>query len=347
VSEAEKKTNGEQAEGKIYVNFGGDVGPPLNLPTEGQWVIQATMSNFLGIGLVPTAIVLDEEKAACFDMLSATCGGEDLLDRSALALERRRGVARVDLRVVDPPRSNVVDVWVKNRTPSPASFNARLLCSVSKNVVVDEDDTSVHGLLDRCRRWFRDGLAAALEDRKVGIASRELDELVKNANGTNRPVRPTILVIDNFRFLFAAVAGFASIPFLAAVKGWNDLMEMQDRLRTPALAKRNATIGFGPKNIAPSAQANIKVVPQLAFRPLSLRLDSTSARHFDVEDVRVGKNSQFPVAGSIPGILFNSIDGLPVGLDAAAPGQVISIHVRNTSGGHAVFQAALVGEVDA
>jgi len=340
VNEAEKKMKEELAEGKIYVHFGGDVMP------EGRRLIHITMSDLLGkLSLVPTAIVLDEERAACFDILSATCGDEDLLDMSERGIELRRGSASVDLRVVDPPRINVVGVWVKNRTSSPASFNARLLCGVSKNVVVDEDDPSVHGLLDRCRRWFRDGLAAALEDRAAGIASRELDELVKNANGTNRPVRPTILVIDNFRFLFATVAGFASIPFLAAVKGWNDLLEMQDRLRTPAPAKRSATIGFGPENIAPSERANIKVVPQLAFRPLSLRLDPTSARHFDVEDVRVGKHSQFPVSGSIPGILFTGINGLPVGLDAAAPGQDISIHVRNTTGGHAVFQAALVGEI--
>jgi len=90
--------------------------------------------------------------------------------------------------------------------------------------------------------------------------------------------------------------------------------------------------------------ATITSRPQVLFRGERLVVPSDIAGDFTVDDVKVGKDSQFVAEGSIPARVLqeNAVDVL-FQLDTAQISQDITISVTNISGAPRTFRAALIG----
>ena len=96
--------------------------------------------------------------------------------------------------------------------------------------------------------------------------------------------------------------------------------------------------------VAAGASITIKSRPQVLFRGERLVLPSDIAGSFVIDDVKVGKDSQFVAEGPIPGrVLQENAVGVGFQLDTAQISQDISIAATNISGAPATFRAALIG----
>jgi hypothetical protein len=100
-------------------------------------------------------------------------------------------------------------------------------------------------------------------------------------------------------------------------------------------------LGIGVTSIAATSSAVITVTPQVPFKLERFISQSTG---LTVNDVKVGTNSQFVGAGSIPVEIF-ARDAIGVGLkgDTAVPGVDIALYVSNPSGGALSCSGAYLG----
>jgi len=63
-----------------------------------------------------------------------------------------------------------------------------------------------------------------------------------------------------------------------------------------------------------------------------------------VNDLKVGKNSQFATQGPVPARVYSEFGvGVDMNLDTAQISQQISLNVTNTSGAAVTFNAAILG----
>jgi len=105
-------------------------------------------------------------------------------------------------------------------------------------------------------------------------------------------------------------------------------------------------LGFeSSTTIAAGASATITSRPQVIFKGQRLVVPSDVAGSFVLDDVKVGKDSQFVAEGSIPARVLqeNAVD-VAFELDTAQISQDISISVTNIGGAPVVFRAALIGQ---
>lgn len=117
-------------------------------------------------------------------------------------------------------------------------------------------------------------------------------------------------------------------------------------LRTRAPTKgREYVMGFDSVvAVAAGAAAIITTRPQVIFRPDRLVVPASIAASFLINDLRVGKNSQFVAATAVPAEAFTQgAFGVRLKLDTAQVSQDIILNVTNTSGGALRFTAALIG----
>jgi hypothetical protein len=108
---------------------------------------------------------------------------------------------------------------------------------------------------------------------------------------------------------------------------------------------REFVLGFDSgAPIAAGAQQAITALPQVPFKGTRLVVPSDIAGLFLLNDLRVGKNSQFVSAGAVPARTFaeNGVS-VTLALDTAQVSQQIVISVTNFSGGPARFVASLIG----
>jgi len=98
-----------------------------------------------------------------------------------------------------------------------------------------------------------------------------------------------------------------------------------------------AAVGAGASGIA-TAQ------PQVPFRIDRLVVPSDIAGLFTIDDLKVGKNSQFAATGAVPARIFQE-NGVGVCLkgDTAQVSMLVTLNVTNISGGAATFRAAVIG----
>jgi len=71
--------------------------------------------------------------------------------------------------------------------------------------------------------------------------------------------------------------------------------------------------------------------PQVGFKPHTLVIDDEAADWYDVEDVRVGRNSQFVNASPVPGSQFKASASKPISMDTAQISMNITVRLTNTS----------------
>ena len=100
-------------------------------------------------------------------------------------------------------------------------------------------------------------------------------------------------------------------------------------------------LGIGITSLATLTSAVITVTPQVPFKLERFISQSTG---LTVSDIKVGTNSQFVGAGSIPVEIF-ARDAIGVGLkgDTAVPGVDIALYASNPSGGTLTCSGAYLG----
>jgi hypothetical protein len=142
------------------------------------------------------------------------------------------------------------------------------------------------------------------------------------------------------------LTGQASGPVpTPAAYGGQGTVTMTER---PPRAVREFPIGFeSSAGVAGGATASISVLPQVVYRGERLALTATIATQFDIQDIKVGKDSQLAVSGQLPGECFSNVSiGVRMVLDTAEPGVQIVLNVINTtSATTATFKAVLYGTV--
>ena len=96
--------------------------------------------------------------------------------------------------------------------------------------------------------------------------------------------------------------------------------------------------------VAVGASALIQAQPQRDFRVERITIPSSIASSFLLDDAKVGQNSQFIAAGSLPGETFTevAIDNY-VHFDTANLGNLIFLAVTNVGIAPVVFRATLLG----
>lgn len=108
---------------------------------------------------------------------------------------------------------------------------------------------------------------------------------------------------------------------------------------------REYPLGFASATtVAAGASAVITAQPQVPFRIDRLVVPSDIAGLFTIDDLKVGKNSNFAATGSVPARIFQE-NGVGVTLkgDTAQVSMLVTINVTNISGGAATFRAAVIG----
>jgi hypothetical protein len=108
---------------------------------------------------------------------------------------------------------------------------------------------------------------------------------------------------------------------------------------------RVQSIGFESLQIAPHSSADIPTKPQVLFRGTRLIVGSAIAQFFTIDDIKVGRTSQFVATGSQPAEAFKeTATGENVSLDTCRPGMDIVLQVTNISDTAQDFRAALFGD---
>lgn len=104
-------------------------------------------------------------------------------------------------------------------------------------------------------------------------------------------------------------------------------------------------MGFeSPAAIASGDSVLIIGRPQVIFRPEYLRVPSDIAGDFAIDDIKVGKDSQFVAPGPIPArLLQENAIGSRMQMDTAQISQEITIGVTNRSGADRFFSAGMWG----
>jgi hypothetical protein len=109
---------------------------------------------------------------------------------------------------------------------------------------------------------------------------------------------------------------------------------------------RVQSIGFTSLAVAPGTTVDIPSRPQELFRGTRLVIPSSIAASVVVEDIKVGRSSQFVASGAQPGEAFkDTATGDNVSLDTARPGMDITLKITNVGGTAVDFRATLFGDV--
>lgn len=119
--------------------------------------------------------------------------------------------------------------------------------------------------------------------------------------------------------------------------------------RTPR-GSREFPIGFESPfgtGVTAGASATVEVKPQVLYRGERLAVAASIATGFDLTDIKVGKDSQLAVSGSLPCECMSNVSvGVRMMLDTAEPGIVIDLIVfNNTAASTLTFKAILFGTV--
>ena len=111
--------------------------------------------------------------------------------------------------------------------------------------------------------------------------------------------------------------------------------------------QRQFPIGFELANIAPGDEEDIEVKPQVLFRGERLAVPNSIVLNFDVNDIKVGKDSQLASPGNMPSECFSNLSvGVRMQLDTAEPGITLTLSMFNNDPNNPhVFKSVLYGTV--
>jgi hypothetical protein len=124
------------------------------------------------------------------------------------------------------------------------------------------------------------------------------------------------------------------------------------RLKTAKMIHRRGptktriqSIGFTRTAVPANATVEITARPQVLFRGTRLLVGGSIASSFVIEDIKVGRNSQFVATGAQPAEAFkDTATGDNVSLDTCKPGVDLTLIVTNITGAASDFRASLFGD---
>lgn len=115
--------------------------------------------------------------------------------------------------------------------------------------------------------------------------------------------------------------------------------------RGPPQKNRQMPLGFPSTLFAAGVTLNVTATTQELFRGRRLVIPTPIAASFVVNDLKVGKNSQFSTTGPVPGEVFSErAVGVDLLLDTAQISQTITLNLTNLSVGPVTFTATLLGD---
>jgi len=107
---------------------------------------------------------------------------------------------------------------------------------------------------------------------------------------------------------------------------------------------REAVIGFGITKIDAGGTLDVAIQPQVVFRGERLTIPSDIAGQIIVQDLKVGKDSQFASVGGVPGRSFDErATGGRLRMDTAQISQQVVLRITNTGGAPVDFTASITG----
>ena len=116
--------------------------------------------------------------------------------------------------------------------------------------------------------------------------------------------------------------------------------------QTRPTKSREFPVGFDSvATIAAGASATLTQRPQIIFRPERIVVPAAVAAFFQINDVKVGKNSQLVSAGAIPAATFaETAFGVRLKMDTVQVSQDLILLVTNIDVSARRFLAAMIGE---
>lgn len=97
--------------------------------------------------------------------------------------------------------------------------------------------------------------------------------------------------------------------------------------------ERGLIMGFDRQTIALNTTADFTANPQVPFRPRTMIVAATSIDGLVIEDIKVGKNSQFVTAGAVPAATFSTDATFKdFKFDTAVPGIDVVVTATDVSG---------------
>lgn len=116
--------------------------------------------------------------------------------------------------------------------------------------------------------------------------------------------------------------------------------------KTRPTKSREFPVGFDSvATIAAGASATLTQRPQIIFRPERIVVPAAVAAFFQINDVKVGKNSQLVSAGAIPAATFaETAFGVRLKMDTVQISQDLILLVTNIDVAARRFLAAMIGE---
>lgn len=104
--------------------------------------------------------------------------------------------------------------------------------------------------------------------------------------------------------------------------------------------------------VASHASAMVRTVVQVPLKPVRLVVDPLDAADFTINDIQVGRNSQFAAVGQVGASIFppnphnqNPINNL-AGIDKVQAGMEISLHITNINNASRNFSAVIYALAD-
>lgn len=169
-----------------------------------------------------------------------------------------------------------------------------------------------------------------------------------------------LLIGNNDDLLESLISGLGNTEIVgAASPGGKAKTALQQALVEKVLAKnagavvtkelntrRRYPLGFVPTNLATGITTTIPAGPQNLFRSERLIVPSDIAFDLDINDVKVGNQSQLVQAVSLPAAMFTEVAiDTQVTFDTAEVGNQISATFFNNSGGTVRVAAGLIGTI--
>lgn len=172
------------------------------------------------------------------------------------------------------------------------------------------------------------------------------DDILAGAMPRKRPMRPMgrptgLMPKPNPITARQALARRAMIEAIAERRAMAGAL-LKERQPTRA---REYPLGFvSNAAVAAGASTRITTRPQVPFRIDRLVVPSDLAGLFSIDDVKVGKNSQFAAEGAVPARVFqeNAV-GVCLKGDTAQISMDVTLSVTNISGAASFFRAAIIG----
>lgn len=108
--------------------------------------------------------------------------------------------------------------------------------------------------------------------------------------------------------------------------------------------ERGLLLPFGSTAIPLNGTVAVTQNPQVPFRPSSIIIQATAIDELTVDDIRIGKNSQFVSAGAFPASAFGPASTFKgISFDTAGPGIDIVIQMTDVSGAENVVVLGMYG----